>query len=98
MAYIVKKVDYSMKRNGNNENWTAYIAGRNADEILKYLRSVVRQDINVTQLSDAGRLDAVTDELRQIISKPMVDREVARALKESKKPGPGRPKKVKDSK
>lgn len=93
MAYIVKKVEYTLKNNGRNETWTAYIAGRNTDEVLKYLRSVVRQDVNVTQISDSGRLDAVTDELRQIIAKPIVAREVEKAKNEAKKPGPGRPKK-----
>lgn len=94
MAYVVKKVDYSFRgKDGKNENWTACIAGRNTDEVLKYLRGVVRQDIKVTQINEVGRLDAVTDELRQIIAKPVVERELKKAKKESKKPGPGRPKK-----
>lgn len=94
MAYVVKRVDYSFRgRDGKTANWTACIAGRDTDEILKYLRGVVRQDIKVTQISEIGRLDAVTDELRQIIAKPIVEREITKVKKVGKKPGPGRPRK-----
>lgn len=105
MAYIVKKLEYMLK----NQTWTAYIAGRSANEIVNYLKKTVGNNINVTQISDVGRLDAVTDELRQIIAKPFVDRAVQAMQKSSKKEktkteetkteekpkkGPGRPRKT----
>lgn len=94
MAYVVKKVEYVItNKDGKRGTWTAHIAGRSTDEVLKYLRGVIGNNVNVTQITDLGRLDAVTDELKQIISAPIVAREVAKAKKEAKKPGPGRPKK-----
>ena len=71
---IVKTVKYVLKKNGKEEVWKANVAGKDADEIIAYLRKSVAKDIIVQEINELGRLDAVTDQLRETIAKPLIEK------------------------
>lgn len=92
-TYIVKMVEYKIGDKKDSGTWKAYIAGSTSDEIVSYLKKTVKGNINVLQINEVCRLDAVTDELRNIIVKPLLaNKSTSDSTNKSFKRSPGRPK------
>jgi len=72
-SIYVFRFDYLFK----GSEWTAYVAGYSQDEAREYLTTLVGP-VQVSQISQESRLDAITNELR------------AKIIETSKKK-PGRP-------
>jgi len=83
-AIFVWRYDYEMVK--NNSAWVAHVAGYNEDQCRDYLHKIVGNSIKIVSISQICRLDAITDEFREII----VDAAMP------KKKGPGRPPKKKE--
>lgn len=80
--------DYTMK---NGSQWKAVIAAYSADEALKTLVNTVGP-VRMNANSKLGRLDAISDPLREaILVGSGVDPKTKRPLDEKEKRGPGRP-------
>lgn len=95
-AIFVWRYDYDMK---DGSVWNAHIAGYTEDQCRDYLFKIVGRNIKVTSISQICRLDAISDEFRNVIvdasmpSKKKPGRPPKAATVETKK-GPGRPPKV----
>ena len=94
-AIFVWRYDYDMKES----TWVAHIAGYTEDQCRDYLFKIVGRNIKVTSISQICRLDAISDEFRNVIveaamptkKKPGRPPKVAEPVA---KKGPGRPPKV----
>ena len=65
----VFRFDYVMGEGVNEKEWTAYIAGNNKDECVRYLGKFLGKSFKITTLGQECRLDAISDELRDEILK-----------------------------
>lgn len=85
----VFEFDYTISK--NNSQWKAVIAAYGANEALKTLVNTVGP-VRVNSSSRLGRLDAVSDPLRDaILVSSGIDPKTKRPLGEKEKKGPGRP-------
>lgn len=86
MATKLWKLNYVVKKGREREDWNVNIAGRSSDECTKYLENRIgKQNIIVNQITDLGRIDAITDELREILAAPVVN-EMKKKSQTSKNP------------
>lgn len=72
----VYKVEYDIK-NRPDENWVAYIAGFDVESVHVYLEGYVQGGgVHVNTISTVGRLDSVTDAVREFIAQPLLGEKV----------------------
>lgn len=81
-AIYVWRYDYELKEGAN---WVAHVAGYTENETRDYLWKIVGKNIRITGISQVCRLDAITDEFRNVIVEASMP----------KKKRPGRPPKAK---
>jgi hypothetical protein len=73
MAKMVNiyRVDYEMP-DRRGESWTAYIAAYSPEEARNYLGKFLNRNVLINTMSNESRLDAVSDEVRQVIARPIL--------------------------
>jgi|GEM_PF-5148619 len=79
-AIFIWRFDYEMSVD-RDTTWTAHIAGYNEDQCREYLHKVVGAGTKVSSISQICRLDAISDEFREVIVEAA----------SPKRKGPGRP-------
>jgi len=72
----VYKVEYEIS-NRPNESWEAYIAGFDVESVHKYLEGYVQGgSVSVNTVTTMGRLDSVTDDVREFIAQPFIGKKI----------------------
>ena len=72
----VYKVEYEIS-NRPEENWEAYIAGFDVESVHQYLDGYVQGGkVHVNTVTTIGRLDSVTDAVREFIAQPLIGEQI----------------------